>query len=413
VRIERTIAPVANPVGILEIMKGAGGLIRRGRSLEALTCELKKYFGVSHVSALSSGKAAFFLILTALKRLEPKKTRVIIPAYTCFSVPSAILKAGLEVVPVDIDAETFDFVPRLLKEAVDKKTLAVVPNHLFGGAADVELARKAAEACGAYVVEDAAQAMGGACKGRKLGTIGDAGFFSLGRGKNITCGGGGIIITDSNEIGGELDSLYSGLEGAGFSDSVKDILKVVAMDIFLMPWLYWLPLSIPSLRLGETIFHHDFPVEKLSSCRAGMMYGWEDRLERAARVRREATRVYTEGLGMRRGSGVETPCLRFPLLFDDEWARGEFYSRTKKLGVSLMYPCPINEIPEIRESFRGQSYPGALKVAKTLVMLPTHGLVGNEVMDEIIGIYREIITAKRPAGNVANTEGVNEAYNYN
>lgn len=121
---------------------------------------------------------------------------MVIPAYTCFSVPSAVVKAGLDVALCDLDASTFDFDYRLLEAAVNEKTLCVIPSHLFGIPSEMDRVNAICREKGVYVVEDAAQAMRGPTKG-KLGTLGDVGFFSLGRGKNITCGSGGIIVTNS------------------------------------------------------------------------------------------------------------------------------------------------------------------------------------------------------------------------
>jgi dTDP-4-amino-4,6-dideoxygalactose transaminase len=121
----------------------------------------------------------------------------VIPAYTCFSVPAAVLKAGLRPVLCDINPSTFDFDHALLERTLNGNTLCVVAHHLFGIPSNIERVRALSRARGIFVVEDAAQAMGVESHGRSLGTLGDVGLFSLGRGKAITCGSGGIIVTNS------------------------------------------------------------------------------------------------------------------------------------------------------------------------------------------------------------------------
>ena len=76
------------------------------------------------------------------------------------------------------------------------ETLCVLAIHLFGIPANLDRIKKLCRKKDIFIVEDAAQAMGGEYKGGMLGTIGDVGFYSLGRGKNITCGSGGIIVTE-------------------------------------------------------------------------------------------------------------------------------------------------------------------------------------------------------------------------
>ncbi|MBE0669596.1 MAG: aminotransferase class I/II-fold pyridoxal phosphate-dependent enzyme, partial [Anaerolineales bacterium] len=183
-KIGRAIPPAAAPISWTELIHGFQGIVNRETEAN-LEEELKEYFRTGHAFLTSSGKAALFLILSALKTLSGK-TKVIIPAYTCFSVPSAIRLAELEIVLCDLQPGTFDFDYSSLERLIDDDVLCIVPTHLFGIPADLQKVR---ELCGnrkIFIVEDAAQAMGAEFKGKKLGTFGDAGIFSLGRGKNIT-----------------------------------------------------------------------------------------------------------------------------------------------------------------------------------------------------------------------------------
>ena len=108
-KIRRTIPPAAAPAALRDLIYGIAGLFLGRQYQELLEKTLKDYFGVKHVFLVSSGKAAFTLILNALKSLSPEKTQVLIPAYTCFSVPSAIVKAGLDVALCDLSSTSYDF----------------------------------------------------------------------------------------------------------------------------------------------------------------------------------------------------------------------------------------------------------------------------------------------------------------
>ncbi len=414
-KIMRTIPPAAPPLGLSDILHGAAGLFAGKGYIRDFEDGLRKHFGVRHVFTVSSGKAALFIILKALATLRPGKGKVLIPAYTCFSVPSAVVKVGLKVALSDIDPATLDFDRRLLKDSIDKDTLCVVPNHLFGRPADIDAVKTLCRDKGVFVVEDAAQAMGGESKGRKLGTIGDVGFFSLGRGKTITCGSGGVILTDSDAIAGAIAQFYKSIERPGFSSSVKELLTTVVMKIFIRPGLYWFPSGLPSLRLGETIFYRDFAVTRLSGMKAGLLRNWGKRLEETNKVRRSTSGYFIRLLGLGPDGGGDLPYLRLPLLAGSEEQRDRIYSesRAKGLGISLMYPTPVSEIKEIREEFSGRKYPGASLTAKRLLTIPTHQYLTDGDRTAIVELLKRHL-AERPAGAPpAGGEPRHEAYNYN
>src|SRR6185295_5908966 len=96
-RIGRTLPPAAAPIGIGAVVSGFAGILTGTRRLDRFHRELKDYFGVKHCFLVSSGQAAFTLILLALKELSPGRDEVLIPAFTCYSVPAAIVRAGLRI----------------------------------------------------------------------------------------------------------------------------------------------------------------------------------------------------------------------------------------------------------------------------------------------------------------------------
>lgn len=242
-KIQRTIPPAACPMSLVDLWHGMAGIFFGKRYQNSLEKEIKEYFGVRHVFFVSSGRAALYLILMALKSLSTKRN-VVIPAYTCFSVASAIVKAGLKISLCDINVDTFDFDHDLLTKTINQDTLCVIPNHLFGIPSDMDRITPLCKDRGIFVIEDAAQGMGGKYNRKMLGTIGDVGFFSLGRGKNITCGSGGILVTNSNKIAHAVERQYALLPYANIMETIIEFLQVVFMSIFIRPSLYWFPSSL-------------------------------------------------------------------------------------------------------------------------------------------------------------------------
>src|SRR5688500_6050437 len=233
-RIGGTLPPAAAPVRCRDLCHGVLGMLSPDDSIRALENSVRQYFGTKHVFLVSSGKAALSMTLTALKA-SSSRTEVVIPAYTCFSMPAAVLSAGLKPILCDINPSTFDFDHEQLEATLNDNTLCVVAHHLFGIPSDIERVRALCHQRGIIVIEDAAQAMGVESSGRKLGTLGDVGIFSLGRGKNITCGSGGIVVTQSDRIADALRTQWPRLESPLPGEMLKDFAKLVFMAIFILP----------------------------------------------------------------------------------------------------------------------------------------------------------------------------------
>jgi dTDP-4-amino-4,6-dideoxygalactose transaminase len=372
-KIGRSLPPAAAPLGWRDVWHGIAGAFAPRRALRAREDELRREFGVAHVFPVSSGTAALRLALTALKSLSPG-TDVVMPAYTCFSVPAAILKAGLRPVLCDIVPSTFDFDPGLLERTLTSGTLCVIAHHLFGVPSDIGSIRAACRARGIFVVEDAAQAMGAEQNGRKLGTAGDVGIFSFGRGKNVTCGSGGVVITNSPEIAEAIARHYRDVPSPTPWENLKDFVTLVLMAIFIRPRLYWIPAALPFLRLGETVFPKEVPVRRLSGIKAGILRDWQERLARSNQIRSETADYFRQRMPRRVAQRESHPYLRLPILAESPKEKQRLYafSRAHGLGLSLAYPTPVDEIPEIRAAINGQRFPSAGRIAANLLTLPTH-----------------------------------------
>lgn len=386
-RLDRTLPPAAAPLRWIDLLNGIRGLFRGERQRTELERDLKQYFGVKHAFCVNSGKTALTLILLALQELSPRK-EVVLPAYTCFSVPSAVLRAGLRPKLCDVDAKTFDFNFDHLQQVMSPDTLCVLPGHLFGIAADLDRLQALCRPKGVMIVEDAAQAMGGMQNNRFLGTLGDAGFFSLGRGKAITCGEGGIVVTNSDAIGQAISHHYTALIIFNFKHILLDLIKTFLMMLLIRPRLYWIPASIPMLKLGQTFFYKDFPMARLSGANAGLLTRWRDRLNRSLCGREEVAKYFQQEMRLPEPSARPRPYLRLPILMKDRNERDTLFAHSQRqgAGLSLMYPGTLNDIDEIRDS--NLRFPGAQSIADRLIALPTHEYVSSRdlgVISALVG----------------------------
>ncbi len=153
--------------------------------------------GVRHALAVSSGTAALATAMAALG-VGPGD-HVIVPAYTWISTASAAIALGAVPVIADIDESlTMDVVDA--ERQITTRTKAVVAVHMRGAPADMAAVTAMAKRHGIAVLEDAAQAVGGSYRGRRLGSIGAIGIYSLQFNKIITCGEGGVVVTDDERL---------------------------------------------------------------------------------------------------------------------------------------------------------------------------------------------------------------------
>jgi perosamine synthetase len=378
---QRTLSPTAAPISFWGLIGAASGLLGGGKHRARLVQELKGTFSAREVFLVSSGKAALTVILKALAASSGRR-RVIVPAYTCFSVPSAIVRAGLDVVLCDVEPDTLDFNFAELEGLINEEVLCVVPTHLFGRPADVDRVKRLCDGTGVVVVEDAAQAMGGQSGGRPIGTLGDVAFFSLGRGKNITCGTGGVILVRSLPVAETIKAEYGTLPEAPLGEVARNWLEMVIMRLFIHPLLYWLPAGLPFLRLGETTFDTDFHIYRMDEVRAHQLQGWERRLALANQERAARAGWLIEGLDLpRRGitpiTGKEAVYLRLPVMVRDREMKEAVCRQSREVGAGLSpsYPATIQEIPELAGRLVSRKCAGAQEVVDRLVTLPTHQFV--------------------------------------
>ncbi len=155
---------------------------------------LAAWLGVPNTLLECSGTSALMVALRTLHKLAPTRREVIVPAYTCPLVAMAISQCGLQARLCDLSANVLDMDEEMLRSLCSDRTLAIVPTHLGGRVADVRVALHFARMVGAYVIEDAAQALGARVNGETVGLQGDIGLFSMAVGKGLTTYEGGVLI---------------------------------------------------------------------------------------------------------------------------------------------------------------------------------------------------------------------------
>src|SRR5471032_2757017 len=176
---------------IVARLKARGELIQ-GPQIAQFEDAFARRAGSGHAISASYGRMAFYYILKALDL--PPGSEIILPTLTFWVVPALAQVAGLKIVFADIDPATFTLDPAALERAITPATRAVVPTHLYGLPCDMDAIMAIARRHDLRVIEDCAHALGATYKGRPVGTIGDAGFFSFQTLKPLNCYGGGMAL---------------------------------------------------------------------------------------------------------------------------------------------------------------------------------------------------------------------------
>lgn len=173
--------------------------------VEAFEKEFTTYCSSKYALSCVNGSVALRLALIACG-VQPGD-EVIIPPYTFIATASIVLEANCVPVFVDIEPDTYNIDPAQIEAAITPRTKAIIPVHFAGQACNMDAIMEIAQKHNLRVIEDAAHAHGGEYKGKKLGSIGDAGCFSFQSSKNLTAGEGGLVITHDEALYDTMNSL--------------------------------------------------------------------------------------------------------------------------------------------------------------------------------------------------------------
>ncbi len=397
----RFVPPAGAPLKITKILRALKtALSSNGRMGESRTfCTAPLH--VQHAFGVSSGRAALWLILKSLQRLRPERDVVAVPAYTCFSVPASVVRAGLKIHPVEIDPHTLDFDLSQLDALPDKKLLCIITSNLFGFVNDLPRVRQAAQAKGAFVLDDAAQALGAMRNGQFAGTLGDVGLYSLGRGKAVAAMQGGLIVTNSEEIARVVQEEAKNLNAPSLTHGAWLLLEMLVYSVLLRPRLYWIPNSLPFLKLGVTEFNPAFPTEELHCLYRALLPQLLDELQDINQIRRANATAIAEALKGNANFGLPRPAantsptfVRLPVVARDELTRERAVGRLRSAGIgaSAFYPSAICDIAGIEPHMSAHNFhcERAELLSQRLFTLPVNPFVRPQDLKRMVDILTNL-----------------------
>ncbi len=179
------------------------GRFLHGPQVTELEEAVARMSNTKHAVGCASGSDALLLALMVLGVAPGDE--VIVPSFTFFATASCVSRLGAKIVFADIDPHTYNVDPAAIEAAITPRTRAIIPVHLFGQAAKIDAICKIADGRDIPVIEDVAQAIGGAYHGRPLGSWGQMGCTSFYPTKNLGgLGDGGMLTVGSDTLADRL-----------------------------------------------------------------------------------------------------------------------------------------------------------------------------------------------------------------
>ncbi len=185
----------------------AGPILTTGETVARFECEFAAFIGRRHVLGVTSCTGALHMALMALG-IGPGD-EVITTPMTFIATATAILEAGATPIFVDVEPDTANIDARLVEAAITPRTKAIIPVHLYGLMCDMREIHRVAKQHGLAIIEDAAHCIEGERDGVRPGELSDVVCFSFYATKNLTCGEGGAVATDRNDLAERLRLLRS------------------------------------------------------------------------------------------------------------------------------------------------------------------------------------------------------------
>ena len=344
-----------------------------GPMVKEFQTNLANYMGCKHVITCGNGTDALQISMMALE-LQPGD-EVITTPFTFIATVEVVALLGLTPVFVDVRPDTYNVNVDKIEAAITPRTKAIVPVHLFGQCAEMERIMEIAEKHGLYVIEDACQAIGAEVtfrdgSRRKAGTIGTIGCTSFFPSKNLGCyGDGGAIFTNDDEIANKLRGI------ANHGSFVK--------------------------------YHHDMVGvnSRLDSIQAAILNVKLRYLDSYNKARQKAADTYCRlladcnGVALPQTASFTTHVFhQFTLRLAENVNRNTLQEKLKAAGIPSMvyYPVPIHEQKAFAKfGCKAGDFPVAEKLAQTVLSLPMHTEMTEEMQQYIVDNLKDALKSNR------------------
>ena len=358
-----TFIPAARPIIGEEERRAVdavllSGRLAQGQEVASFESEFSEVLVDGRATvAVNSGTSGLHLGLLA-SGIGPGD-EVIVPSFTFAATANSVALTGATPIFADIEPDYYCLDPKSVASVITDRTAAILPVHLYGHPADMPALQALADQHGLKIFEDAAQAHGASLNGRRVGSFGEFGVFSLYPTKNMTSGEGGMVTTGVPDVERRLRLLRNqGMlsqyenEVVGFNARMTDIHAAIGRVQLTKIWAWTQQRRSNALFLSEHLVGVDTPREAAGAEHVYHQY--------TIRVAEDRDRLAT--------------ALR------DEY----------QVGCGVYYPIPNHRLPSFR---RSEDLPETERASREVLSLPVHPSLSEHDLERIVQAVNSLMKA--------------------
>lgn len=353
----------------------AGPILTTGETVGRFEAQFANYLGRRHALGVTSCTGAMHMSLLALG-IGPGD-EVITTPMTFIATSTAILEAGAKPVFVDVEPDTGNLDAGKIEAAITGKTKAILPVHLYGLMCDMREINRIARQHGLSVIEDCAHCVEGERDGIRPGELSDVACFSFYATKNLTCGEGGALATDRDDLVEQLRLLRLHGMTKTAADRVREGYK--HWDMVTLGWKY-----------------------NMDNIQAAMLMPQLQRLQQKLAKRHALARTYKQYLDQHCGDKVRIPAERpnsiharhlFPVWVSSD-KRDGIVDGLNKLGVpSVVNYRAIHELTYFSDllGHKAGDFPNAEKIGRETLSLPFYPDMPHHFSQRVVSALSQLI----------------------
>ena len=388
------IPTLQTPVGMDELIASIKNITSNGKATPLFEESFKKFIDCRHVIFTDSGLSALYTLLNAYNITSGDE--VLVPGYICETVVRLLLDFGLKINFVDVELDSYNINPESLKENITINTKVVLMAHMFGNPCNTKAITEICSDHKILLLEDSAQCIGAEIKGQKVGSFGDASFFSFNNAKPMTTLGGGMITTNDSDIYSKSRKIINSFKERSLRHSISVFAQLGFYTILKNKTIYHLSHYLiekrrkqrwSSLQDIKGLAYLSYKPHDLHSA---IGLSQVKKINHFNKIREKNTTFLVSKLSKLEGlttpkfnDNVNSFFLRLPVLTESREVRDYLKNQLLLNGIeaSIGYP---NYLPE----YFGidNDCPNCKTLVDTTLTLPTHPLVNKNDLENIFTV---------------------------
>ena len=370
---------------------------------------IKKHFiGVAGIYSFNSGRAALAACLKA--RGIKEGDEVLLSAYTCLAVPTAIISTGAKPIYIDLKAGSLNISIELILSAINPNVKAIIIQHTLGSPAEIIEIISLLSKSGILIIEDCALSIGSKINDKYLGTFADAAIFSMELSKTLSCGWGGILLINNQQFDIDVELFYNSIANRNNIDSNRDFIQTIISSICYHPKLLdIIGKYIVHIFYKTNIFRKSTPILEYQGIISGdfiqkigkaqliiAIYQWK-RFKEIITICEQNTKFLQSEL-----MKINYNIIGLPTKFDTSVTpRVSFlhndrnlliqYFLSKNIELGSWFDGPLSPLPSSTiYNYNKSSYPIAEQLSKLIINIPSHSRLTKKDLTKILLVFKEL-----------------------